>query len=566
MFPVGTYMPMQDTAKVNSKKPGFFKRLFQHNDSAKQARKFIHQHHKLLKEDSRVNFAMGMDSMNLKSSFFETADDFRLGYEVFGFYPYWEKNYYKHINFSLLSTVAYFSYEVDPSSGNAISTHDWESTDLIDSIRAYPNKRVLLTVSNFGIRNNRRFLRNPKAMDKLITNLQELLAKRGADGVCIDFEGVEKKDKDRYTSFMINLANKLKEYKIYMAIPSVDFSKSLDYGSLVKVVDRFVIMGYDYYGKTSKIAGPVAPLDSGKEWWPYDLEYSVDAYMKKGIPNTKLLLALPNYGSLWETQSLKLKSEVKKYVGARTYSYIKSKIETRATTFIEPVSKSAYAAYSIDGSKNGYRQCWFENDSTFSYKIDFIKDKKLAGLGIWALGYDKGYDDIWEVISEKMAMHPDSIPDASNEEAFPNDGSKEKGGSEEKTQPTDTVSKPLMQRISDMLHLNDPEGTINQVEEKLPDIGDYKYVLLYLLSFMLFFGCVGFVAAMFLPNTRSAFFGNTALRSYYMGFMMVILVVVTRLLDLINDITVVLIIGFVLGAFAFYIANKLIEYFKQNLP
>ena len=112
-----------------------------------------------------------------------------------------KKDYYKYINFSLLSTIAYFSYEVNPETGNAISTHDWETTTLIDSIRVHPNKRILLTVSNFGEKNNRNFLRNPKAIDQLISNLITLLAKRKGDGVCIDFEGVKSKEKDEYTGF-----------------------------------------------------------------------------------------------------------------------------------------------------------------------------------------------------------------------------------------------------------------------------------------------------------------------------------------------------------------------------
>lgn len=37
-------------------------------------------------------------------------------------------------------------------------------------------------------------------------------------------------------------------------------------------------MGYDYYDKGSKIARPVAPLNSDKTWEPYNLTTFVDYY------------------------------------------------------------------------------------------------------------------------------------------------------------------------------------------------------------------------------------------------------------------------------------------------
>ena len=30
------------------------------------------------------------------------------------------------------------------------------------------------------------------------------------------------------------------------------------------------------------------------------------------------------------------------------------------------------------------------------------KDKNLRGVGIWALGYDKGYQDLWNLLGEEF--------------------------------------------------------------------------------------------------------------------------------------------------------------------
>jgi len=547
------YSFFQDTTKVIKKKKGaiqFIKKLFHHSDSSKLAKKFIHQHHKLLKDNKIPTFASQVKNITLKDSIFKTEKGFKLGYEVFGWYPYWEKDYYKYLNFSLLSTIAYFSYEVDPDTGNAVSIHDWLTTPLIDSIQKFPDKKILLTVSNFGQENNRKFLKNTNAIDQLVKNLIKLLEDRKGNGVCVDFEGVNKKEKEEYTSFLITLSNRIKKanknYKVYITLPSVNWSDALDFKSINQSVDKFVIMGYDYYGKTSTVAGPVSPLNSGKEWEPYNLTTSVDYYLENKIPSNKILLALPTYGSLWETKTQSLQSKAKEFIGNRTFSYIKSEIEKNEQIYIEPVSKSAYSTYSIKEDKNQYRQCWFENDSSFVYKTRLIKDKKLGGLGLWALGYDKGYNDIWKVISDEMAMPKKEMTQA-HLDSIRNSGS-------------------VFSSISEKLGLMDPNSKINKVEKKLVTISNYKNVLLYTMSFILFFACLGFLVAMFSSNTRASFFNDSSLKGYYIGLMLLLAIVVFRMLGWIQDNTVMLIIGFLLGLVAFYMANKIVEQKKKELP
>ncbi len=555
----------QDTTKLIKKAKGklnFIKKIFTKDDSAKLAKKFIHQHHKLLKRGKRPNFPLDVDTSQVKNTFFKTDKDFALDYEIFGWYPYWEKDYYKHINFSLLSTIAYFSYELDAKTGQAVSTHGWETTPLIDTIRTYSNKRILLTVSNFGEHDNRKFLNNPAAIETLINNLISLLDQRGADGVCIDFEGVQKKEKDAYTGFLLTLSSRLKKanknYKIYMTIPAVNWSEALDFKQLNQAIDRFVIMGYDFYGKTSSVAGPVAPLKSGDDWAPYNLTTSVDYYLKNNIAGSKIILALPTYGSLWETENQSLQSKAKKFIGHRTYSYIKYNIEKNEAIYIDPISKSAYSSYRIKEDKTKYRQCWFENATSFTYKTQLIKDKKLKGLGIWALGYDKGYNNLWEVISQQLG-DPKSFTTAAND-------STDTSAADGSTSSSATQMPTVVSKVIETLGLKDPNSKINTVEKKLVSITNYKTILLYIMGFILFFGCIGFIGAMIAPNTRASFFNDVALKSYYTATLLLIAVVIFRMQHWIEDAQVLLIFGFILGVIAYHIATKIIEKKKKDLP
>jgi hypothetical protein len=45
----------------------------------------------------------------------------------------------------------------------------------------------------------------------------------------------------------------------------------------------------------------------------------------------------------------------------------------------------------------------FRTKSPFSIKYDWIKKNKLGGVGIWALGYDNGYSDLWDILAEKFS-------------------------------------------------------------------------------------------------------------------------------------------------------------------
>lgn len=567
-------IPFQDTPKATKKKTAvgkFIYSIFHHNDSAKQARKFIHQHHKLLKDKQSSTFIETLSPVKAVAA--NTPHNFQLKYEVLGWYPYWEKDYYKKLNLSLLTTVAYFSYEVNPKTGDPISVHDWETTPFIDTLKT-KGKRVLLTVSNFGLHNNKRFLKNTSATEVLIANLIKLLKKRGAHGVCIDFEGVSKNEKTAYTNFLLTLSNRLKQadknYQIYMTVPNVNWSDAIDFKAINQAIDCFVIMGYDYYGKESKVAGPVAPMASAKTWEPFNLTTTVD-YYTKNLPSTKILLALPTYGSLWETKDLNLQSKVKKFLGSRTFSYIKTNIEKNEAVYIEPISKSAYSVYAVKGKKTTYRQCWFENATSYEYKTQLIKDKKLRGLGIWALGYAKGYSDYWDVIAKQLGGVPTATTAggglAAGGFAGVGGGTGSNGLASNTANGVNAQQSPtVVSAVVNTLGLRDPNSKINRVEKKLVTVTNYKTILLYVMSFVIFFACVGFVIAMFSANTRNNFFNNAALKKYYAATVLVLLIVVFRMQNWITNGNVHMIIGFVTGAYAFYLINKYIEEKQKDLP
>ncbi|KJS05768.1 MAG: hypothetical protein VR77_01520 [Flavobacteriales bacterium BRH_c54] len=526
-----------------------FKNFFHHSDSSKLAKQYVHQQHQLTKGKKDYPYNVDHDSLNLKIQAYQASTKFKLEYEVFGWYPYWEADLYKSLNYSLLTTIAYFSYNLDPSTGNPTTIHDWETTPLIDSAKANGVK-VLLTVTNFDQSNNETFLKNNKSISTFIKQIKSLLQKRNGDGVCLDFEGVTGSQKVAYAKFISLLSQELKaensNYLIYMTVPSVDWAKSLDFETLIPVVDQFVIMGYGYYGSTSNVAGPVAPSESGKIWEPYNLTTSIDYYLASKVPSSKLIMALPYYGTMWDTDTGDKVSKVKKFIGNRTYDYIRTNVDGKvAPVQYDSVSHTAWCSYVLDDDGTYYRQCWFDNDSTLAIKLNLIKYKKLKGMGIWALGYDKGYSNLWEAIANNLT----------------NTTVKYNGTV---TNDTDTLNSDTSSTAG-----SDTTGfwaTITNVGALLQQVTNYKTVLLFIMTLVVLFGGAGFVIAMFQPNTRMFFFSNMAYRVYYTSFVLLFLIVVLRWTDIITDLLVALIIGFIAGAIAIYFVNKLIEKLNRNVP
>ncbi len=330
-------------------------------------------------------------------------------FNVFGWHPYWMGTAYESYNFSLLSMVAYFSYEVNPYTGDYKTIHNWKTTALVDSAHANGTK-ILLSVSNFGTNNNKLFLNNIKAQKNLIRTLITLLKERNADGVNLDFEGIRAKDKEELNNFIIDLSSSLKiensEYKITVAIPAFDFNNVYNFESIGSHVDLFVIMGYEFHGVNSKTAGPIAPLSSGNRWNPLNLEKSVDEYLVAGIPPQKLIMGLPYYGVEWQTFDLKFPSKAKKFEQYHTYRNIK-KITKNYSCVIDEPSLSKYYAYR--DFNNNYRQIWFDDSTTLGLKYDWIKEKQIGGVGIWALGYDNGHNELWKLLAKKFAYSGEQL-------------------------------------------------------------------------------------------------------------------------------------------------------------
>lgn len=332
----------------------------------------------------------------------ERSGNCTLNKTVFGWHPYWMNGVEDNYQWNLISDLCYFSYEVDPNTGNALSTHGFSTNDAVDTALARGVK-VHLCVTLFS--SHATFFGNATARTNLINNLVNLIQTRGAHGINIDFEGVPSSQRANLTAFMIDLSNALNaanpNYELSICTYAVDWNDVFDEVALAPYIDYITIMGYDYYWSGSTQAGPGDPLYGFTSGYDRSLSRTITYYVDEGMPENKIVLGLPYYGREWETVSNSVPSNTTGgFVSSRTYAYVKDNASGNYTGGIyNQRSVSRLYAFQVSGN---WRQCWITEGYEMRKRHDFVNQRNLKGIAIWALGYDDGYSDLWDAIEEKF--------------------------------------------------------------------------------------------------------------------------------------------------------------------
>jgi len=316
--------------------------------------------------------------------------------KVFGYHPYWQGTKWQSYNYDLLTTIAYFSAETN-STGDLTNLHGWPATDLINKAHAN-GVEVVLTVTLFDKSDIETLLSHNSYRDRLIKNLLYEVNRAGADGVNIDFESFPESQKNNLVSFVKNLRKSLRDSipnaQVTLATPAVDWSNAWDFNALATESDGLFIMGYDYHWKGSTTTGPVAPLTGGS----YNITNTVNTYLSVTNNNyEKLILGNPYYGYEWPANSGDKGASTTNVGTAVIFSTAESKALSYGKLW-DSDSQTPWYRY----QNPSWFQTWYDDSLSLSNKYDFVISKKLGGVGIWALGYDEGYDELWNALNEKM--------------------------------------------------------------------------------------------------------------------------------------------------------------------
>jgi len=345
----------------------------------------------------------------------------RLQYEVFGYLPYWNFDKIPLLHLDLLSTIAYFALEIDPISGEFLKTgaywNNWNSPEMAGLIERANKSRtdILVTVKLFENGPIEQFLYCGKCRDKTIAETVKEIKEKKAQGVNVDFEYLGTPEGEvviRFAQFMRDLADavhkEIPNSKVSMATYATSAREErIHHVELVgQFIDYVFIMGYDFFRPSSTNAGPVSPL-TGVEKYGFDLRTSVEDFLKK-IPAEKIVLGVPYYGYDWPVEGRTPNSKVLEYndtngtIGVSYYynSANDPNVNLNSTAWDFDAQVPFYSYY--DQEKKIWRQVYYENARSLGMKYDYIKSKKIRGVGIWALGFDGDRPELWDLLEQKF--------------------------------------------------------------------------------------------------------------------------------------------------------------------
>lgn len=218
---------------------------------------------------------------------------------------------------------------------------------------------------------------------KLAQNITATALELGLDGINLDFERVNEESGVHYIQFLRELSVLCRENGLVLSIDNyVPFHFNDFYRLDIQgqIADYVIIMGYDEHWRGSGDPGSVASIDY--------VSNGIDKTLEQ-VPAEKVINALPLYTILWKTEGS---------VVTDSYLTFNNTEDFISRVPAEPVWDETtcqnYLEW-VDGAITN--QLWIEDLDSITVKLNVMRNKKIAGVAVWRLGY--GNTEVWELLN-----------------------------------------------------------------------------------------------------------------------------------------------------------------------
>lgn len=336
-----------------------------------------------------------------------------LSAKVFGYFPDWEylggsHNYFRY---DLLTHIACFDFPVS-STGNISNPAQWPWTDVINTAHS-KGVKIIMVVTNFDKDDIRKIITDETTKQKFITNALIKYQAYSFDGINVDFESLYSADEgSRINNFMAELSDSVHahfpEAEVSFAAPAVNWGSDWDFNGLANACDYLFIMGYDFFGSWSTYSGPTAPLTGGS----YNITNTIVSQYSSVVASLpeKLILGVPYFGSYYITEGSAAGSKVIDYVKSPRFRDAQAQANVYGRLWDSRYQVPWYRWYESE-----WNQVWYDDYVSLGLKYDLAQQKNLAGIGMWALGYDGERQELWNLIDYKFGsgqLPPPATPES----------------------------------------------------------------------------------------------------------------------------------------------------------
>lgn len=327
--------------------------------------------------------------------------------EIVGFLPYWlldkaDKNYGKYI-----TTLTYFglAVEADGSVMKLINPREQEPgwtalggekvTAKIAQAKKQGVKSSLLIICGDDAIISEMISDPVASANNLLTDVIPIMKERGFTDLNLDIESfieASASSRQNFTTYVRTVKDGLMAANVgTLTIDLIPIAmvkeKLYDPRALGAIADKVVLMTYDYHYLGGLTSGAVAPIGGAGETLEYDVETAAKEALKV-IPREKILLGIPLYGYQWETISDV--PEAATIIGGGSTASVRRVVEiirdcANCVLVRDPVAQAPYVIYP-DG--DFFQQIYFEDETSMKMKIAIAEKYKLAGVALWALGYE----------------------------------------------------------------------------------------------------------------------------------------------------------------------------------
>lgn len=213
---------------------------------------------------------------------------------------------------------------------------------------------------------------------ELIIDITEFVEQYSLDGINIDFENINKSDKQALSRFIIELKPRLEKIGAKLSVDVTEpdgsdrWSLCFDRHVIGDVADYIVFMAYDQYGTYSKTAGSTAAYN-----W---VEKNINKFIKQEeVEPNKIILGIPLYTRLWKESTNGITSTVISIKNIK--KYIPGNAQIR---WLEN-EKQSYVEYTKDDC---LYKMWIEDEDSIEEKMGLVVKYELSGVAFWQKGYE----------------------------------------------------------------------------------------------------------------------------------------------------------------------------------
>src|SRR5665647_2349515 len=232
-------------------------------------------------------------------------------------------------------------------------------------------------------------LASPELRRRFIDNLVTLVEDKGYDGIDLDWEALKAADRERFSSFVEELAAALHGKHRFLSIAVTPKTSEpgkwenqifADWARIGKAVDEFKIMTYSYSGSWSD-PGPQAPL----AWVDRVLSFA-----ESKVPARKISMGVHFFGFDWHGGAVSTVSASRGAALAARYHVAIGR---------DPGSQEATLRF-VD--KGVTHEVFFQDQTAIAAKLAELRARhaKIAGISIWVMSQEAA--GFWPLIARKL--------------------------------------------------------------------------------------------------------------------------------------------------------------------